>query len=160
MDFTSVLTRLAGGDVNVGRTERVASALAGGVVALDGIRRGSVAGVLMAVGGSFLLHRGVTGRCPVYGGIGRSTAEGTELQDDTPPPPHVLARTRTPMAGRATAATNPEAVDDDDPAPAERPADWADDVVDEASDESFPASDPPSFTPDSHMGAPSHAGDR
>lgn len=65
---------LRGGDVNVGRTERIASTVGGGVLAVIGLRRGGVPGALLAVAGAALAHRGVTGHCAVYSALGRDTA--------------------------------------------------------------------------------------
>lgn len=60
---------------NVGPRERLASALGGGVLALDGLRRGSTTGLAEALLGVGLAYRGATGHCPVYGSLGVSTAE-------------------------------------------------------------------------------------
>jgi uncharacterized membrane protein len=60
---------------NVGEVERWASMLGGGALALYGLRRGSVAGAMMALAGGTLVYRGATGHCPAYGALGVSTAE-------------------------------------------------------------------------------------
>jgi uncharacterized membrane protein len=60
---------------NVSETERIASALGGGLLAIYGVRQRGAPGVLLALVGGALLERGVTGRCRVYGALGMSTAE-------------------------------------------------------------------------------------
>lgn len=53
--------------VNVGKLERIASILAGGALLYTGLKsKSNKALVPMAVGGSFLIYRGVTGHCDVY----------------------------------------------------------------------------------------------
>jgi uncharacterized membrane protein len=68
--------------VNVGRTERIVSALAGAALIGFSIRRKTLRGVLLPLGGG-LIARGVTGRCPVNKALGRNTAEA----DETPSSP-------------------------------------------------------------------------
>ena len=68
----------AAGARNVSETERIASALGGGLLALYGLRERGLPGALLALAGGALVHRGVTGHCQVYGALGMSTAEGTE----------------------------------------------------------------------------------
>ena len=60
---------------NVGKTERVASAIGGGALAAYGLKRGGWSGVLLAVAGGSLLKRGVTGYCEVYDALGVDSAE-------------------------------------------------------------------------------------
>lgn len=62
--------------VNVGRSERIVSALAGGVAAAAGLRMRSVPGLLLAAAGGGLLYRGVTGHCYCYEMLGINTAQG------------------------------------------------------------------------------------
>ncbi|HYE61885.1 MAG TPA: SRPBCC family protein [Phycisphaerales bacterium] len=50
---------------NVGHAERALSAIGGGWLALKGLRRGGVSGVLIALAGAALVKRGVTGHCQV-----------------------------------------------------------------------------------------------
>ena len=61
--------------VNVGSGERLASAFAGGLLAYYGLTRGSLSGLLLAVGGGVLVFRGTTGYCPAFGALGIDTAE-------------------------------------------------------------------------------------
>jgi uncharacterized membrane protein len=63
---------------NVGTPERIVSTLLGGALLLGAIRRPSPAGAALAVGGSALMHRGVTGHCMVYSALGRGSAEQDE----------------------------------------------------------------------------------
>lgn len=60
--------------VNVGKTERWASAVGGGLLALYGLSRFSLRGLLVAAGGGALLYRGLTGNSPAFGALGYSTA--------------------------------------------------------------------------------------
>jgi uncharacterized membrane protein len=73
-----------GGDhasgLNVGDGERIASTLAGGILAIYGLSRGSFGGWLVAALGGILAYRGVTGHCPVYATIGIDTAEGKRVR--------------------------------------------------------------------------------
>ena len=68
-------TALDGGSLNVGRSERMISAITGGAVALAGLKMRSVPGLLMAALGGGLVYRGVTGHCPAYEKLGKNTAD-------------------------------------------------------------------------------------
>lgn len=61
--------------VNVGQTERVLSAVAGGVLAAVGLSRRSLPGLALAGLGGALVARGTTGHCPAYTAAGFSTAD-------------------------------------------------------------------------------------
>lgn len=52
--------------VNVGPKERDVSMAAGAIVALQGLTRGTVTGLVEAAVGGFLVYRGATGHCAVY----------------------------------------------------------------------------------------------
>ena len=58
---------------NVGETERWASVIGGGALALMGIARGSTGGAALALGGGYLVYRGLTGRCAIYRSLGLNT---------------------------------------------------------------------------------------
>lgn len=58
---------------NVATLERLLSVVGGGALAIAGIRRRGASGSALAVLGGALVHRGLTGRCPVYGSLGIST---------------------------------------------------------------------------------------
>lgn len=60
--------------LNVSETERIASAIAGGALAVIGISKGGWAGWLLALAGGGLIYRGATGHCGVYGAFGVNTA--------------------------------------------------------------------------------------
>jgi uncharacterized membrane protein len=68
---------------NVGDAERLASALGGAAMAIYGLRRGGVAGGLLAAAGVALAGRGATGICPVYRAVGMDTA-GTGARRGSP----------------------------------------------------------------------------
>jgi len=63
---------------NVGTTERWASAIGGGALALWGLglslRRRPIAGGLLAALGGSLVYRGASGHCPVYEALDIDTA--------------------------------------------------------------------------------------
>lgn len=52
--------------INVGHTERNVSIAAGAVLALAGLKRGSLVGWATAAVGGFMVYRGATGHCAVY----------------------------------------------------------------------------------------------
>jgi uncharacterized membrane protein len=56
--------------VNVGNNERMLSAMAGGALAVYGLRRGSLGGLLLAGLGAMLGYRAFTGHCGVYERLG------------------------------------------------------------------------------------------
>jgi uncharacterized membrane protein len=60
--------------VNVGDVERWLSLLGGGALALYGLRRGTLGGLLAAGAGGCLLYRGVTGHCQIFESLGINTA--------------------------------------------------------------------------------------
>ena len=62
---------------NVGKVERVISAIAGTAMVAEGLRRRSLRGIILAVGGAGLLYRGASGNCLAYRGLGISTVGGT-----------------------------------------------------------------------------------
>jgi hypothetical protein len=75
--------------VNVGRMERQASLLGGGLLAAYGLTRGSLTGLALAAIGGALFYRGYSGHCHMYATLGHSSAEadqdrsgGKHQQDD------------------------------------------------------------------------------
>jgi uncharacterized membrane protein len=65
--------RTADDGVNVGKTERLVSAIAGAGLILFALRRKRLRGILLPIGGN-LITRAVSGRCPVNRALGRNTA--------------------------------------------------------------------------------------
>ncbi len=61
--------------INVGRSERVVSALLGGAALLQALRRPTPASAAFVLGGGALLHRSITGHCYVYRALGRDTTQ-------------------------------------------------------------------------------------
>lgn len=69
----SILARGRGEErasVNVGDNERMLSAIAAGALALYGLRRRSLGGLLLAGVGAALGYRSLTGHCPLYERLG------------------------------------------------------------------------------------------
>jgi uncharacterized membrane protein len=62
-------------NINVGQTERWASTIGGGVLAVYGLTRGSMGGLVLALVGGSLVYRGTTGHCNVYEAAGINTAD-------------------------------------------------------------------------------------
>src|SRR3954451_16196562 len=59
--------------VNVGEKERNVSMAAGAIVAVQGLSRGTLSGLLSAAVGGYLIYRGATGHCPLYRGLDLDT---------------------------------------------------------------------------------------
>ena len=59
----------------MGETERLASAIGGGLLALYGLSRGSLGGLVTAALGGALLYRGASGHGPLYETLGLDTSE-------------------------------------------------------------------------------------
>jgi len=64
--------------VNIGATERIASAVAGGFLTVFGLRRRGTAGYGMALLGAELLYRGASGHCKTYSAFGVTTKDHVE----------------------------------------------------------------------------------
>jgi hypothetical protein len=115
--------------VNVGGRERWFSLLAGAGLILRGLAKPSMGNALLGLAGVALVHRAATGHCSLYGMLGLDTAQGhgerRSLSDET-------------TYGRG-----------------KRGEHSIRDEIEAASEHSFPASDPPSWTPTSSLGAPS-----
>lgn len=89
------------GPINVAGTERIISLVAGGVLALDGIRRRSAFGAAQTLVASALLERGVTGRCRLYDALGMSTADEAGAPESTPARRMVLVQQAHTIAREA-----------------------------------------------------------
>jgi uncharacterized membrane protein len=77
--------RSAHGGINVGDPERLVSAVAGGALALYGLKRRGWSGLSLAALGAELIRRGASGHCRVYGALGMSTATGgTRIEPRAP----------------------------------------------------------------------------
>ena len=63
-------------NTNVSNPERWISVIGGTALAAYGLARRSIPGVLLAGVGGILAWRGATGRCPIYGALGMTTANG------------------------------------------------------------------------------------
>ncbi|HEY0079305.1 MAG TPA: SRPBCC family protein [Pyrinomonadaceae bacterium] len=72
----------ASSGVNVGQTERWASTIGGGALALYGLTRGTIGGVGLALLGGALIYRGASGHCNLYDAMGYNTAEGASAGDN------------------------------------------------------------------------------
>ena len=70
--------------LNVGEIERLASAVAGGALAVYGLRQRSLGGLCLTLAGTALLHRGVTGHCNAYQAFGISTNEAKSANGEAP----------------------------------------------------------------------------
>jgi uncharacterized membrane protein len=78
-----------GSGINVGDIERLASAIAGGALAVYGLRQRSISGLGITLAGAALLHRGAAGHCNTYQALGISTAKETKHDADVAQDVHV-----------------------------------------------------------------------
>jgi uncharacterized membrane protein len=69
--------------VNVGQSERVASAVTGGLIVLYGLSKKSPGGLLIAGIGGAIAYRGATGHCGLYQKLGISTVDA-DAEGHTP----------------------------------------------------------------------------
>jgi hypothetical protein len=92
--------------MNIGRAERIGSAIAGAVLVGRAVARPTLARIIMAVGGAALLQRGLTGSCAVYRALGIDTAGGRD------------------HAPRNAAGLDPVECASDDSFPASDPPSW------------------------------------
>jgi uncharacterized membrane protein len=69
------MTVQANSDINVGCTERIVSAAAGGILAMFGLVRRSLPGLGIATVGGALIYRGLSGRCQAYRMFNINTTE-------------------------------------------------------------------------------------
>ena len=60
---------------NIGKTEKTLSLIGGAYLALRGINRGGMTGLLSTAVGAGLLYRGITGHCELYHQLGIDTSE-------------------------------------------------------------------------------------
>src|SRR5215213_10719454 len=69
-------------EVNVGGGERAISVAAGSVLALLGLGRGGMPGLLIAAVGGGLIYRGASGHCPLYKALDMDTARDEAKPED------------------------------------------------------------------------------
>ncbi|HEX8324687.1 MAG TPA: SRPBCC family protein [Tepidisphaeraceae bacterium] len=67
---------------NISDGERAVSVAAGAIVALMGLKRGTLPGFIAAGVGGALIYRGVTGHCHAYQALGVSTANEDDALDE------------------------------------------------------------------------------
>jgi len=67
-----------GGGANVGKIERIASAIGGGALIGYALKSRSKGGIALGLLGAGLLYRGATGQCEAYRAFGVNTANGAE----------------------------------------------------------------------------------
>jgi uncharacterized membrane protein len=70
--------RTSDAGINVGKTERLISGIAGAALIVVALRRKRFRGILLPIGGN-LISRAVSGRCPVNRALGRNTAKGDRM---------------------------------------------------------------------------------
>jgi len=64
---------MAANAINVGKAERVGSAIGGAALVLRAIARPNFGRIIGAIGGAALLQRGLTGHCALYDTLGLDT---------------------------------------------------------------------------------------
>src|SRR5947207_3868801 len=74
--------RRQGRHINVGQNERAVSVAAGAILALEGLRRGSLIGFLTAGVGGMFIYRGVSGHCGIYEKLAIDTAHAGEGMEE------------------------------------------------------------------------------
>jgi hypothetical protein len=79
---------MAASAINVGKAERIGSAVGGAVLVLRAIARPSFGRIVGAIGGAALLQRGLSGHCSLYDSLGLDTAGRLE-------PPRRTGRVQT-----------------------------------------------------------------
>ena len=105
--------------VNVGDMERLASLTGGGWLALTGLFRSGLVGLVKVGLGGYLMYRGTTGYCAVYEAAGLDTAGGGEDWDwDDDWDDEELPREPAPVAGRIGADGSPVTANGAERAPA------------------------------------------
>lgn len=62
-------------NMNVGSIERGVSMVAGGILLLQGLSRGTITGLVTAAVGGALVYRGATGQCQAYQALGIDTSD-------------------------------------------------------------------------------------
>jgi uncharacterized membrane protein len=72
--------------VNINQTERILSAIGGGVLAAAGVKQRSPLGIALAVVGGDLLRRGITGHCYAYEALGIQTVDEGQGAETTSVP--------------------------------------------------------------------------
>lgn len=73
-----------GSAVNVGEIERLVCGIAGGALAVYGLRRRSIGGLCLTLAGTAVLHRGVTGHCNTYQALGITTNNTNAAESEAP----------------------------------------------------------------------------
>ncbi len=68
-DMRAARRRVGNRRVNVSDTERWISSIGGGALAALGALRGSWSGAGLAMAGAYLIYRGISGYCPLYGAL-------------------------------------------------------------------------------------------
>src|SRR4051812_16025736 len=68
-------------NVNVGSSERAVSVSAGAILALQGLSRGSIPGLITAAVGGMLIYRGATGHCGIYERMGLDTSKDRDWME-------------------------------------------------------------------------------
>jgi uncharacterized membrane protein len=61
--------------INVGSSERTWSTYGGGALLALGLAKGRISGLALAALGGAMIYRGVTGHCPMYSQLGKSTVD-------------------------------------------------------------------------------------
>lgn len=84
---------------NLGRAERAASAVLGGVLLVRGLRRRSLGGAVSAIAGGALLSRGLRGRSRVYRALETNVPTGDRSES--------RAKAREPVAERSITVGKP-----------------------------------------------------
>lgn len=121
--------------VNVDESERLASLVGGGILALQGLTRRFPANIGSMFAGGYLVYRGLTGHCPAYEAIGHSTASRPEQ-----------LQFRTGSQPKYNPIPSPQKEFKEDQEARERTIN-PNSPTDQAALESFPASDPPAQSP-------------
>jgi uncharacterized membrane protein len=77
------------GGANVGKIERIASAIGGGALIGYAIKSRSKGGIALGLIGAGLLYRGATGQCEAYRVFGLNTADGSDKSEEVARDVHI-----------------------------------------------------------------------